>query len=262
MIILERKPNDRCRCGSEKKFKKCCMGIEYDDFKEIMLIDDNFPDEAYKDGREALDEGDERFMFFPSYFITHPEEKFSEEQQLEIGEQLLICKQKYPHNPVIVNTLYHFHLVRKEIEKALYYVDEMQHHFPRYVLGKVICAQHALDKNRVDEALDHLKKSNTLNEFDPSRRVFQVGEAAAFHAMLVECYVRKGDEAQVVRHYKNLTKAVSMSSGSHYDTYVRAARESVQTWNRIFVDVYREMVRERLREQIFGKPTESETLVE
>jgi hypothetical protein len=261
MIILERKPNDRCRCGSEKKFKKCCMNIEYDDFKDIMLIDGDLPDEAFKDGREAMENTDLQLLYFPHLFIRNPA-GFSQEQITKIGEHLLSCKQKYPNNPSILNLLYHFHNVQEETEIALAYLEETRDRFPRYVHGKIVCAQHALDEYHVDEALGYLNNSNTLKEFDPIRSVFSVGEAAAFHGFLVECYARKGDEALVDRHYKNLTKAVSMSSGKDYDSYVRSARDSIQRWNLAYVEVVKEMMRKQLREQIFGKPKESETLVE
>lgn len=243
-MILEVGRNHLCLCGSGKKYKKCCINNQVDDFKDIILMDENIPVEAFMDGRENITtEDDNRAIYYGHYFIDKPE-PFNEEMRTELLKDLLACKAKYPRNASIVSVLYYFHTVQNQPEQAQPYFEELKTQFPTYIHGRVMCAQDALNRRNVDEALSYFNGSQTLKEFDPRRSVFSIGEAAVFHAMLIQCYVRKDEERAIIRHYNNLTKVVSMSSSKNHDLYVREARELIEQWKRIRVTAYMEALME------------------
>ena len=142
---------------------------------------------------------------------------------------LLDMKQKYPHHPGIVGTLYDLHLIMDKDLEAVSFLDDIKLRFPRYVHGMASSVFDALVRKEYEEALGYFWHCHSLKEFDPARRVFHAEEAAVFHKTLIHCYIANDDEASVKRHYNNLVNVVSAHAG--YDAMVQDARERIDRWS-------------------------------
>lgn len=230
-MILERGRNEPCICGSGKKFKKCCIDKQYDDFEDIELRVGPIDLEDLKDGREQPTDEDAGLLEYMFKVIPHTQ-TFSEEDRKNFHETLLALKSKYTNNPTVVSHLYNFYTLHNQDALAQECLVTMQDRFPTYVYGAVHRAKDALLKKDLADAFAYLKNSDTLKGFDPRRTVFALNEAIVFHMALTEYYIKKEDEFGMRRHYSNLIKLVSMNDGSFEgDYYVKIARKMIEHWD-------------------------------
>lgn len=206
--------NDLCPCGSNKKYKKCCLDKDQRHFAPTKLKLQSFtitygpltPEESQNDFPPIADE-DERIMASLYHtLMKHPD--MLEADSDDFFRQLNAMRTKYPNNPIILNYITSGYQILKQQDKADALIDETYERFPNYLFAQIAVANKFLRADDPDKAIQVFKGAYTLQSLYPNRTVFHISEARAFFYFMVEYFCMKEDVKQAEIYLQALEKVL------------------------------------------------------
>lgn len=194
--------NDPCKCGSGKKYKKCCIN-------EVAEI------ETYTITSEPIDK---EFSLpdyeTPSLFDLHHGCRNQPAVYLEHIKRLLV---KYPNVDALHNYLYIAYRILGENRQAHQVLLETHERFPDYLFALVELGMINLRRGEPERALEMLGGCHTLKELYPLRHEFHISEAIAFSYFMACYYVDVGQASKAIKHLELIEKVAERDKAEAVD---------------------------------------------
>lgn len=218
--ILEKLPpvslnrNDRCLCGSGKKYKKCCLEknsmpsasseVRLESFE--IKMDALTPEESKNNFSDISEEDEELMSVLYHDLHEHPETIDSE--NCDYFRQLNRLRIKYPNNPVILNYIANGYQQLGRHDKVDELVVETYEKFPDYLFAQTAMANSYLRDGFTEKALQTLNGAYSLKQLYPHRNVFHVSELRAFEYFMVGYFCVIKDIEQAEAHLQIMEKVL------------------------------------------------------
>jgi tetratricopeptide (TPR) repeat protein len=214
--------NDFCRCGSGKKYKRCCLekdereqftyDSEHRKERGITLLEMTITGTPIdiEDGRNKLSSADEKEL---CNIYVQMQSTTEQPLALMLIQRLLALRAKYPNYPVLLNYLVTTYTIAGQKDQAKRVFAELVAAFPRYLFGKIMLAQQYLEQDDPEKAFEAMGKRYVLRDMYPERDTFHVSEVKAFHSIVFRCCFALGDFRAAYQQYKMLKKIHEVFDG-------------------------------------------------
>ena len=199
--------NDFCYCGSERKYKKCCVSEKKESVssRNFEIVYEPLKEENSQDIPMA--EKDLKLITELFHMITcHPDQ--AQHRSNEYTTLLHLLIEKYPLKPCLWNYLAIVLSVcneEKEMDEIIY---ETVNRFPDYLFGLTGLALIYIRKGELAKAFKTLKQSQSLPQLYPHRNKFHFTEVESFHHALVH-YNCAVDQLNTAEIHLNLLEKIS-----------------------------------------------------
>lgn len=205
--LLRVERNERCYCGSQKKYKKCCLTQQkfLDPFKELNINMSNITSRA-----------------LPSYVYLR-EISFEEAIELEeliekaFKEPIETKKRceyyisKYEHIPVAYYALHLVHMHLRCFNDAIKTLEITVKKFPEYLRSRTDYAEYLIKREETDLAFELMGKARTLYELYPDRKEFDIVDWVCFSYVMGLCHAKFGSFEQSTMYLELINKLAPKS---------------------------------------------------
>jgi len=200
--------NAPCYCGSNKKYKKCCLPKERQLNSSYFYKITSVPLTNEETQNSSEEPSEEDCEILNSCFLTLRTSKYTTSDARAMLEQLFTLKSKYPENPVILNYISGMYSVLDMQEEKNQVIDETYQRFPNYLFAKIDKAEQLLDEDRFEEAFDVLERAHSLKQLYPNRTLFHITELRSFETCLITYFCGIHNTAQAQLHFQILRNIV------------------------------------------------------
>lgn len=216
--------------------KAAALGLRY---ACVTVTEEPIPDPAL----DALPPAEyDRIEAISRAMYTHPEKQVAELERLV---------EKHPHIPMLRNHLAGAVEAAGDSERAGKIIEETARLFPRYLFAFCNRVMSLISKGRIEEARAMMETGPrgpvlTLPDFDPTREVFHVSEAAS-HAAATGRYLLATGRREAAQVQLNLLKRTAPQSAQYQ--HLKAAMEASDVRSAVVDALRRIMADGELRAQ-------------
>lgn len=213
--------NELCYCGSNKKYKKCCLeklrkNPSIMRLESFTIKTDSLTPEESKNNYTDLSEEDKDLMTNLYHnFHKHPE--LIDSEDCEYFQKLDALRIKYPDNPVILNYITNGYDLLGHLDRVEKLIEETYEKFPNYLFAQTAQANVYLRGGFPEKAIEVLKGAFTLKQLYPHRNVFHITEVSAFENCMVKYFCMIRDLKQAERHLKILQQILDEDNNLLHD---------------------------------------------
>lgn len=174
--------NNPCRCGSGKKYKKCCYQLHHAYLTPYSVTYDPLDDSPQ---RKEMNADDRQLLNNIGQWLI---KEYS--CSLSQIKTLIRLKKKYPNVPQAYNTLANGYILRSQKLKAQVIMDECFGKIPDYFFCKTQRANQSIDRGEHRDTLEFFPNLD-LHKTYPERTIFHVSELTSFYGTLGRFYLRE-----------------------------------------------------------------------
>lgn len=197
--------NDLCPCGSEKKYKKCCITKKQKkptttlSRLDMYITSDPLTPEESQCAYTPAPESEEELLSTLYHTLSDHRDQIDSPNCMYITT-LEELRKKYPNTPAIRNFLLNGYKLLGMKDKELEILYEMRERFPSYLFGLTAMANHFLENNEPEKVPELFNNCYSLKQLYPSRKTFHITEFTTFQEIMIKYYCDIGELDQAEIH--------------------------------------------------------------